>query len=542
MLRKHQKEYKKTIADIIKGSPVKKIIISATPGAGKSSIPIITTDLIKYGLIHRLAWIVPRSALQDQGERGFLDPFFREMFDHNYNIRSSTNENNPCRGTHGFVTTYQALGTDKKNTVLKELKQWEYALILDEYHHLEEDKPWHEYIKILAKYAKYLILMTGTLGRNNGSKIAFTDYNNEGFPIIQSNETTSVIHYSRTDALNEKAILPIKFFFSDAKLEWINEAGTNVKINSFKSVKDKKDISDALYTALNSNFAIDLLNKCISHWIDYKKTNPSSKLLVVTDGKDNARKINKHLKSLNFNSEIATSHEPKKAIQAIKSFKNRLDIIVTIAMAYEGMDVPEISHIAALTNIRSKEWIEQMVARGVRINKKAGPYERQTCFVFAPSDKKFLSVAKKIESEQLTKLDIKLNIEPEEQSLFADEFEGIPLIKRGVTPIMGKMTGTNNFNIGQHNQIETISEKETKIRTEIKNHLSRCCHGSGNDIKYVNRDLKSVFGKPRSELNIKELEKLLIYVKKNYSHTVQGTQKGIKPYNPKNNREGIWSY
>ena len=50
---------------------------------------------------------------------------------------------------------------------------------------------------------------------------------------------------------------------------------------------------------------------------------------------------------------IATSHDTAEAIERIEDFKTgQLDILVTIAMAYEGLDVPEVSHIACLTHIR----------------------------------------------------------------------------------------------------------------------------------------------------------------------------------------------
>ena len=37
-------------------------------------------------------------------------------------------------------------------------------------------------------------------------------------------------------------------------------------------------------------------------------------------------------------------------------------ILVTVAMAYEGLDAPEVAVVAALTHIRSLPWLEQMIA------------------------------------------------------------------------------------------------------------------------------------------------------------------------------------
>src|ERR1035437_8478525 len=55
-------------------------------------------------------------------------------------------------------------------------------------------------------------------------------------------------------------------------------------------------------------------------------------------------------------------------------------------MAYEGLDCKPITHIACLTNIRSKPWIEQMLARATRHDPHAGPWEKQVARVFVPDD------------------------------------------------------------------------------------------------------------------------------------------------------------
>lgn len=69
--------------------------------------------------------------------------------------------------------------------------------------------------------------------------------------------------------------------------------------------------------------------------------------------------------------------------------------LVTCAMAYEGLDVPSITHIACLTHIRSSPWIEQMLARAWRsFNGKI------KCWAFVPSDPRMNRVIEKIRQEQ----------------------------------------------------------------------------------------------------------------------------------------------
>ena len=198
MKRSHQIETEKIVDDIISGSGIRNIIMHATTGGGKSAIPMIAGKLIAAGFADRICWVVPRSALQHQGESNFVDPFFRNLFDHTMIIRSSTNEDNPSRGLSGFVTTYQAVGIDEARTVLFDMLRRRYILILDEFHHLEKDGTWHQAIKPLYDAAAYRVLMTGTLERGDRQKIAFMPYRDttQGpVPDLQDTGDTAIVEY-----------------------------------------------------------------------------------------------------------------------------------------------------------------------------------------------------------------------------------------------------------------------------------------------------------------------------------------------------------
>ena len=76
---------------------------------------------------------------------------------------------------------------------------------------------------------------------------------------------------------------------------------------------------------------------------------------------------------------LAISDE-RDAVERIARFRLLPEpaILVTVGMAYEGMDAPEVRHVACLTQIRSVPWLEQMVARATRFDPLGGDYERQT--------------------------------------------------------------------------------------------------------------------------------------------------------------------
>lgn len=536
-LRKHQIDFRNTIDGILSGSGVTKIICHVTPGGGKSSLPVIAGKLIKARKADSICWIVPRKELQSQGETAFMDSFFREMLGHDLLIRSSTNEINPCRGLNGFITTYNAIGIDQKRIAASEFDTRRYILILDECHHVEKESVWHKALYRLVRRASFLILMTGTLGRGNEKEIAFIQYDKKGKPILEDSETTRIISYSRKQALAERAILPMKFHFIDGQLSWEDEKGIRRDVESFRRATLKEN-SAALYTALNTDYAKQLLTKAVNHWSHHLKKNPFAKLLVVTDGFENAKKCVGMLKANGIPAEIATSHETPSAIKNIKAFKAGLPVLVTIAMAYEGMDVPAVTHLCCLTHIRSTEWIEQMLARAVRIDKKAGPYETQIAHIFAPKDKKFMAVVDRINAEQLAIADKN----PESEKKEKEGFEDIPGIfdpdarRSDITPLFGQVVDKENPvvmpDIHRLQIEETPKEKELRLRKEISKHLNTFCALNRYEERSINSEIKTRFMKPRAMMTLSELTSLFNHIKEVYPvQIVRGS--GKKPVEKK---------
>ena len=174
-LRKHQKHFSQAVDGIITGSGVNTIWCHVTPGGGKSLLPVLAGRLITANFADKLIWIAPRLSLIDQAEREFINPHFRQALNHRLQIRSSTNEINPCRGTHGCATTYNAVGMDD-GILLDEFRRRRYILIMDEFHHVAKDSLWHEKIRPLWDLAAYRVPMTGTLERGAGDRIAFLPY------------------------------------------------------------------------------------------------------------------------------------------------------------------------------------------------------------------------------------------------------------------------------------------------------------------------------------------------------------------------------
>ena len=512
-LRAHQQQFNQVVDDIIAGSPTRDIIAHVIPGGGKSTLPIQAGRLITAGLADRVCWICPRMSLQDQAERNFLDSRFREMFAHRLTIRSATNDHNPSRGLNGMVTTYQALGVDKEKTVLRDFERFRYILVLDECHHLAEDGDWTKPIQELYERAPYRVLMTGTMGRGDQKKIAFLPYGEvapgEWVPGYTGTGDCEFIRYDRRQALAEQAIIPLEFHFADGVAEWEKESGARV---TAKLSTGRADANQALYTALKTEYAEQLLSAGVSHWQDMRRYyNPSGSLLVVAANIETAKEYTAILRDRGLHAEIATSDDTKGAVKEINALKaGRIRILVTVAMAYEGLDCPSISHIICLTNTRSLPWIEQMVARAVRIDPQAGPYESQRGYIFAPADRMFTEIAAQIEADQCQAV-AKVKAPGAQGNLFGDGEGGGG--RPGITPLSSRLLHGQQIPFAYHNQdtatpIRTQREIEDELRREVDRHVKTFCRVYNVRFEHLNADLKKRFGKARELMTVAELEAL----------------------------------
>ena len=531
MLRKHQQETLNIVDGIIAGSGVTKIVLHAVPGSGKSLIPIIAGKLITAGLADALAWITPRKTLQEQGERGFIDPVFRQMLGHDLVIRTSTNDKNPCRGVNGFATTYQAVAMDEKSILQDEFSRWRYILILDEFHHVEAGGVWHQALQPLVEQAAYMVLMTGTLERGDEKPIAFIPYQATPvglIPVIDQDPDAKLITYTREVALMERAILPLHFVLNDGDVEWEKDGETF----SGKLSKTFKDAGAAIWTAMSTGFADELLKMGLDHWQEYRLQHPRAKALIVVANISQAKRTLSGLKGMGLNAEIATSSDHDGAVKAIRKFKGpECDILVSVAMVYEGFDEPQATHIICLTHIRSTSWIEQMVARVVRIDPHAGPYEAQMGYVFAPDDFLMRRIISRIKTAQLAFAHAREKRDPQDLQQGEAPPDGSGGTNPyGITPIGSKLTGQREYRMGgddspaptyqepwPQEEVKTQSEIEKELRDEIENHLRKFAFTNYYLMQRINREVKDAFeGKPRAEMTVPELQKVLSHVRNYY--------------------------
>lgn len=442
-LRSHQARIAAITHAIAAGeaSDINDILAAVTPGGGKSLLPVIAaTQLIAAGVVDRVCWVVPRDSLRMQAEEAFTDPTWRTGLGHSLAVRAASNSGDPCRGLAGYVTTYQGVAAAPA-LHLAEFRRHRYLLVVDEMHHLpaladltsdpaavargDEAMGWSRALLPLLESARLRLLLSGTLERADGRGILWLPYRQgrraATREIDMSAPGWAVVGYSRRQALADRAVLPVMFGALDGEASWLDEAGVHAGPHRLFSHWPTTTTRPALFTALRTGFAEHLLWKAFAATRALRAERRRArglpagasarglgKLLVVAPDQSNARRYLDVVRAWLPRAQVDTARlataDQRDAHEILASFRllHEPSVLVTVAMAYEGLDAPEVAVVAALTHIRSRPWLEQMVARATRIDRNAGGYETQQALVFHPDDPLFASFRRRVETEQGT--------------------------------------------------------------------------------------------------------------------------------------------
>ena len=515
-LRKHQLETKEVCGEILSGKPVREIILSVTPGGGKSFVPVIIAENLIPAIAEKICWVVPRNSLKYQGEDEFCVPRWQT----GKRIRAAENGEDLSRGLAGYVTTYQAVGINAECHA-REFRQHKYILFLDEFHHIAEGSEWHKAIKPLVDAAVLVIKASGTLSRGDGQRIAFMDYAN-GEPVLRNTDTQRVITYGRRAAIADGSILPVEFMLVDGEATW-------KEIDGFENTSaiSGEESAKALFTALRTEFADQLLDKALKEYIEIVYNYREAKMLVVAPNIEIAKTYYDYLARRSLHARIATSADTPQARKNIQDFKRGVyNILVTVAMAYEGLNVPQISVICCLSHIRSVPWLEQCFARANRI----APC-KDRAMIIAPADWSFKKVIRMIEREQLVPLS---NPDGQQELISEDkEGEGNGDPRPWIIPLSSKAHGVGDTTAPKvepppcsPSDAEKILRKN--INSTITQFLDSQSHGNKQaHHKMLYRRMRLICEKPVKDMNQSELEKVWLWVKREYGGKIDRRKNNI---------------
>lgn len=383
-LRKHQKDMLRIAEDIINGLVRDKIITAdVVPGGGKTMLAAIAAnELLDAGIVGQVIVVVPRDSLRMQIRDSFTCPE-RGMLRRIEAEGNKSLEQERLFAKSGYVTTYQAVAANPKRH-LRRMKKVATLLILDEPHHISAfgESKWREAVEPLVREARFVLLMSGTLYRQDKTPIAFVRYTDDGLPIKD-------IEYSRRDGLNERAILPIDVQFCDGDAKyWYGRQEHTKKLSLARGNHEVQARRTLLWAP---EYRDKIMFDALADWTAYREAHGhKSKAIVICADQKTARNcaaaIRRQMPGVRA---ILAISDEKDSVRNIERFRHGVDgdVLVTCQMAYEGLDVPSATHLVYLHVIRSDPWMDQALNRVTRPDPASPiPVDEQCAFVYVPND------------------------------------------------------------------------------------------------------------------------------------------------------------
>lgn len=401
-LRKHQE-----LARALAIECTDKVLTAhVTPGGGKTVLAsVVAHEMLRAGEVAQVVVLCPRDSLRSQMADGFTVPALG--LDGSVCIwdpRQSPRQGSMDRRLVGVVTTYQSAVVNE-GRLLRLVKSAPTLLVLDEGHHLagsedgedsdEEMAQWNASVQALAGAARRVLMMTGTIYRSDGQRIPFLSYAEDGTPQPH-------ISYSRAKALDEEAVLPIEFRMWDGMAEYQFRGNAFEERLSTATEEASRALRTALLDTGDEGYAIRFLSNAMEEWAEYRRNEYRSKAIVVCMTQALARWAHGRLRDMGYSASLAISDERESARHVV-AFRKRheMEVLVTVGMAYEGLDVPEATHLVLLTNRRARPWLEQAVARVTRVNRACSlPVDRQFAYVYMPDDVQARKFVEEMREEQ----------------------------------------------------------------------------------------------------------------------------------------------
>lgn len=460
-LRKHQARAEELGDRIVAGMITHRhLTASVVPAGGKTLMAAIIADILfRAGLIDEVQYVVPNLSLLAQAKRKFRDIDRGITWMLADDFPSGVQGTFEKLGRHvGRPITYQKLANARHaKKAASRARDKRTLVVFDECHHLcvddelsaddrSEVVQWIAGAKALGDAASFVLSMSGTLHRADGKRVPFVRYDESA----EGDHKPAIvdIKYTRAEALEERAILRTDFKMFDGRSEYA-ELGTVYcdELSTVTGPRAAKSLKTLLSQRSPGGYVDRFVDAALQHWEQYvTSTGHESAAIVVCHSQKAAKDVFK-LVQARFGSHtcgIAISDQSNsKSKAAIDGLTNgRIRILVTVKKAYEGLDVPHLTHLLYLHDTRnSYGFLDQVLGRPARVDLKCHlTWEQQSAFVFCPNDGPMREYVAKMLFEQAVYFDSRVKEgEPRGPVHRASTF----------TPLSGELTKVSSASDGR---------------------------------------------------------------------------------------------
>lgn len=328
-----QKVFIDRLNESINNGDKKGLLISAT-GTGKTYASALGVKSIKQFKVNKLLFITHRETILKQAIKTFENVF-------NGIIKTGlySGSNHDLNGENFIFSTISTIGKEK---YLNEFKPDEFDfIIIDECHRIGEKTM---YQKVLSYFApKYFLGMSATPDRSDGYDV-YNSFNHNILYEIRLN-----------DALDANMLVPFHYF---GICDLIVDGKTIDDNADFRYLTSEERVKHILKKSKYYGYSGDRL-KC---------------LLFVSrkdEGKELARKINLEGVKCRYLDGETKQEDREKAIDLLEEDdpnKDYIEMIVTIDVFNEGVDIPSVNQVIFLRPTKSSIIFIQQLGRGLRLN------------------------------------------------------------------------------------------------------------------------------------------------------------------------------
>ncbi|PWW65615.1 DEAD/DEAH box helicase family protein [Actinokineospora spheciospongiae] len=390
MTQRHLRAWQKRALDTMDLSPGPNFMVTATPGAGKTTFALAAVEHFRRGCA-RIVIVVPTSHLRYQWANAAaqfglqLDPKFE-------------NSNLAVNKTYdGVVVTYGAVASQPH--VYRRMSQNAFV-VLDEVHHAGEDRSWGNAVKTAFQNATKRLLLTGTPFRSDDNPIPFVAYEPDENGILVSK---SDVQYNYGDALldSDGVVRPIVFPALDGEGTW--DAGGVTTSGRIHNEQDPKEAKRALRTVLapDGKWIPSVIEQAHRDLLDVRKETFDAGGLIIAEDQAKAKRYAEVLTRITGRAPVLAISEDPLASDKITAFaKSSEPWLVAVKMVSEGVDFPRLIVGVWATNVEAELFFRQVVGRFVRTRRSlSGEPDTSIATLFIPSLPSMIQMAAKIERE-----------------------------------------------------------------------------------------------------------------------------------------------
>ena len=329
-----QLQFIKRLNESIENGDSRGLLISAT-GTGKTYASAFGVKSIQNFKINKLLFVTHRETILKQAIETY-----KNVFGNSIKTALYSGSNHDLGDANFIFSTISTIGKDK---YLHQFKEDEYDfVIIDECHRIGEKTMYQNVLNYFKP--KYLLGMSATPDRSSDNYDVYGVFNHNILYEIRLN-----------DALEANMLVPFHYFgISDLEVDGkcIDDETTFKYLTSEERVKH-------------------ILEK--SRYYGYSGKRRKCLMFVSNrdEGKELARKINEQGVKCAYLDGETNQVDREKAIDLLEEDnlnKDYLEIIITIDIFNEGVDIPSVNQVIFLRPTKSSIIFIQQLGRGLRLN------------------------------------------------------------------------------------------------------------------------------------------------------------------------------